>query len=97
MNQANSRPGETIAVVGGAGYIGAHMVKLLRRRGFSVAVVDDLSSGRRDAVLGAALHVGDIGDAGFVDSVLHATCPAAVMHFASFIQVGESVAAPAKY
>ena len=97
MKQANSEAGATILVVGGAGYIGAHMVKLLRRSGFAVAVADDLSSGRRGAVLGAALHVGDIGDAGFVDSVLHATRPAAVMHFASCIQVGESVLDPAKY
>ena len=97
MNQASSETSATILVVGGAGYIGAHMVKLLRRSGFAVAVADDLSGGRRGAVLGAALHVGDIGDAGFVDSVLHATRPAAVMHFASCIQVGESVVDPAKY
>ena len=88
---------ETILVVGGAGYIGSHMVKQLRQAGFDVAVADDLSSGSRDAVQGAALHVGDIGDADFVDAVLRATKPAAVMHFASFIQVGESVSDPAKY
>ena len=86
-----------ILVVGGAGYIGSHMVKQLRRAGFAVAVADDLSSGHRKAVGDAALHVGDIGDAAFVDAVLRATRPAAVMHFASFIQVGESVADPAKY
>ncbi|MFN7183861.1 MAG: UDP-glucose 4-epimerase GalE [Thermomonas haemolytica] len=86
-----------ILVVGGAGYIGSHMVKQLRREGFAVAVADDLSSGRREAVLGAPLHVGDIGDAGFVDRLLQEVRPAAVMHFASFIQVGESVADPAKY
>ena len=88
---------ESILVVGGAGYIGAHMVKRLRRAGFDVAVADDLSSGRREAVPGASLHVGDIGDAAFVDAVLATVKPAAVMHFASFIQVGESVADPAKY
>jgi UDP-glucose 4-epimerase len=87
----------SILVVGGAGYIGAHMVKLLRETGFAVAVADDLSSGRREAVPGADLHVGDIGDAGFVDGVLRTVRPAAVMHFASFIQVGESVLDPAKY
>jgi len=87
----------SILVVGGAGYIGAHMVKLLRDTGFAVAVADDLSSGRREAVPGADLHVGDIGDAGFVDGVLRTVRPAAVMHFASFIQVGESVIDPAKY
>ena len=88
---------ESILVVGGAGYIGSHMVKQLRRAGFAVAVADDLSSGHRKAVGDAPLHVGDIGDAAFVDAVLGDTRPAAVMHFASFIQVGESVADPAKY
>lgn len=86
-----------ILVVGGAGYIGSHMVKRLRREGFHTVVADDLSAGHREAVLGAPLHVGDIGDAGFVDAVLGEVRPAAVMHFASCIQVGESVADPAKY
>ena len=86
-----------ILVVGGAGYIGSHMVKRLRREGFHTVVADDLSAGHREAVLGAPMHVGDIGDAGFVDAVLGEVRPAAVMHFASCIQVGESVADPAKY
>ena len=93
----NRRMSESILVVGGAGYIGSHMVKQLRLAGFAVAVADDLSSGHREAVGDAALFVGDIGDADFVDRVLRETKPAAVMHFASFIQVGESVADPAKY
>ena len=88
---------ETILVAGGAGYIGSHMVQALRGAGFRVAVADDLSSGRREAVGEAGLHVGDIGDAGFVDGVLKQVEPAAVMHFAGSIQVGESVADPAKY
>ena len=88
---------DTILVVGGAGYIGSHMVKRLRRAGFNAVVADDLSSGHREAVLGAPLHVGDIGDAALVDALLADVRPAAVMHFASFIQVGESVAEPAKY
>ena len=88
---------ESILVVGGAGYIGSHMVKRLRQAGYAVTVADDLSSGRREAVRDVELHVGDIGDAGFVDALLRQVKPAAVMHFASFIQVGESVADPAKY
>ncbi len=87
----------TILVVGGAGYIGSHMVKHLRCEGFHAVVADDLSAGHREAVLGAPLRVGDIGDAAFVDAVLGEVRPAAVMHFASFIQVGESVTDPAKY
>ncbi len=87
----------TILVAGGAGYIGAQMVKLLRSNGFVPVVIDDLSNGRRAAVADVELHVGDIGKAAFVDGVLRKVQAAAVMHFASFIQVGESVADPAKY
>ena len=88
---------DTIMVTGGAGYIGAHMVKALRQAGFRPVVLDDLSSGHRSAVRGEELHVGDIGDAAFVDRVLDEVKPAAVMHFAGFIQVGESVLDPGKY
>ena len=86
-----------VLVVGGAGYIGSHMVKLLRRAGHLPVIADDLSSGRREAALGVRLIEGDIGDADFVDRVLGDVRPQAVMHFASFIQVGESVVHPAKY
>ena len=88
---------DTILVAGGAGYIGSHMVKALHGAGFRVAVVDDLTSGRREAVGTADLHVGDIGDAAFLDGVLAQVRPAAVMHFAGSIQVGESMTDPAKY
>ena len=88
---------DTILVAGGAGYIGSHMVKALHGAGFRVAVVDDLTSGRREAVGTTDLHVGDIGDAPFLDGVLAQVRPAAVMHFAGSIQVGESVVDPAKY
>lgn len=87
----------TILVVGGAGYIGSHMVKQLRRAGFAVVVTDDLSHGHPDAVGDTPLHIGDIGDAAFVDALLREVKPSAVTHFASFIQVGESIADPAKY
>ena len=88
---------DTILVTGGAGYIGAHMVKALRQSGFRPVVLDDLSSGHRSAVRDAELHVGDVGDAAFVGRVLAEVQPAAVMHFAGFIQVGESVLDPGKY
>jgi UDP-glucose 4-epimerase len=96
-NAAVTERENTILVVGGAGYIGSHMVKLLRHSGFVPVVADDLGNGRREAVQGAALHVGDIGDDAFVDALLREVRPAAVMHFASYIQVGESMADPAKY
>ena len=88
---------DTILVTGGAGYIGAQMVKALRQAGFRPVVLDDLSSGHRSAVRDEELHVGDVGDAAFVDRVLAEVRPAAVMHFAGFIQVGESVVDPGKY
>ena len=88
---------DTILVTGGAGYIGSQMVKALRQAGFRPVVLDDLSSGHRSAVRGEELHVGDVGDAAFVDRVLAEARPAAVMHFAGFIQVGESVTDPGKY
>lgn len=87
----------TILVVGGAGYIGSHMVKMLRTEGLDPVAADNLGSGHRHAVAGNRLHVGDIGDAGFVDEVLGDVQPDAVMHFASHIQVGESVEDPEKY
>ncbi|HEX8963120.1 MAG TPA: UDP-glucose 4-epimerase GalE [Rhodocyclaceae bacterium] len=86
-----------ILVVGGAGYIGSHMVKLLRQSGFGVVVVDDLSGGHRDAVLDARLVVGSMADGRLLAELFARHRFAAVMHFASFIQVGESMNDPAKY
>ncbi len=86
-----------ILVVGGAGYIGSHMVKCLRRAGYVPVVLDNLSQGRRDAVGSAPLIVGDVGDNSVLDVTFQAWPISAVMHFASFIQVGESVAQPATY
>ncbi len=86
-----------ILVVGGAGYIGSHMVKLLRRSGFGTVVLDDLSGGHRDAVRDVPLVVGSIADAGLLAELFARHRFAAVMHFASFIQVGESMSDPGKY
>ena len=85
-----------ILLVGGAGYIGSHIVKLLGKQGCSVKIVDDLSSGHRDAVLSGELVQGNYGDHALLDAVLSKGFDA-VMHFASFIQVGESVHHPDKY
>jgi len=86
-----------ILVVGGAGYIGSHMAKQLAQHGYTPVIVDDLSNGHRSAVANYKLHQGNIGDADFIDKVLTEVQPHAIMHFASFIQVGESVLNPAKY
>lgn len=88
---------KTVLVVGGAGYIGSHMVRRLQDQGLALLVLDDLSSGFADAVPGAELIVGDVADAALLDSIFATQPIDAVMHFASFIQVGESVVNPAKY
>ncbi len=87
----------TILVTGGAGYIGSHMVKTLLEAGFGVVTIDNLSGGYRDAVLGGSFVEGDISNTQLVEHVLRDHQVSAVMHFASFIQVGESVTNPGKY
>ena len=86
-----------VLVVGGAGYIGSHMVLVLAEQGHEVLVLDDLSSGHADAVHGGELVVGGLGDAALLERLLGSGRIDAVMHFASFIQVGESVQQPGKY
>jgi len=86
-----------ILVIGGAGYIGSHMVKLLLRSGYRVTVLDDLSGGFRDAVPEGLLVQGSIAGKALLQGLFGARDFAAVMHFASFIQVGESMVDPAKY
>jgi UDP-glucose 4-epimerase len=88
---------KTVLVVGGAGYIGSHMVWLLGQKGVNVVTLDNLSSGHRDAVLHGQFVHGDIADRLILDQVFSEHKFDAVMHFASFIQVGESVQDPAKY
>lgn len=86
-----------VLVVGGAGYIGSHMVKLLNLRGFEVTVLDNLANGHRDAVQGARFVLGDLYEREILDRLFGETHFDGVMHFASYIQVGESVREPAKY
>ncbi|MDP1524954.1 MAG: UDP-glucose 4-epimerase GalE [Rhodocyclaceae bacterium] len=86
-----------ILIIGGAGYIGSHMVQLARRAGFAVVVLDDLSSGHADALHNVELVVGSLADRALLDDLFTRYRFAAVMHFASFIQVGESVKEPSKY
>ena len=84
-------------VIGGAGYIGSHMVKRLGQLGCAVTTLDNLSSGHRDAVLCGEFVHGDLADQEMLADVLQPGRFDAVMHFASFIQVGESVQKPAMY
>lgn len=87
-----------ILVTGGAGYIGSHTVKELIKQKFQVVVYDNLSYGHRKAVdKKAKLIVGDVGNTKKLDQVFKTEKPDAVIHFAGFIQVSESVKNPAKY
>lgn len=90
----NSLP---ILVTGGAGYIGSHACKALARAGYAPMVLDDLSSGHEWAVKWGPLVRGDIHDTALLDDLFARHRFAGVLHFAAFIQVGESVAEPAKY
>lgn len=86
-----------VLVVGGAGYIGSHMVKLLTTHNHEAVTLDSLNTGYRDAVLGGKFICGDLADRRFLMEFLRKYQFDAVMHFASFIQVGESMHEPAKY
>jgi len=86
-----------ILVVGGAGYIGSHMVKLLLKEQQHVVTLDDLSCGKREAVLGGEFVETSLADRLSLQQLFSAHPFDAVMHFASFIQVSESIADPAKY
>ena len=86
-----------VLVVGGAGYIGSHMVKMLLAEGHEVVTFDNLSSGHSDAVLGGVFVEGDLADESALEALFSVHKPEAVIHFASFIQVGESVRRPDIY
>jgi len=87
----------SILVTGGAGYIGSHTVLQLRARGEQVVVLDDLSTGFRQAVLDTPLVVGKVGDRDLVMEVLRTHGVDTVLHFAAHTIVPESVANPLKY
>jgi len=88
---------DAILVTGGAGYIGSHVVRQLTDAGESVVVLDNLSTGFPDAVLGAELVVGNTGDESVVSRILDEFEVTSVMHFAAHTVVPESVSNPLKY
>lgn len=96
----NSNPKDnplSVLVVGGAGFIGSHMVKMLGKKGFEVTTFDDLSTGHRDAVKCGEFFHGNLLDRANISELFLKKKFDVVMHFASSINVGESVDKPAKY
>lgn len=89
--------GRAVLVTGGAGYIGSHAAKALHRAGYRVVVYDSFVAGHRGAVKYGELVTGDITDFGLLGETLRQHDIFAVMHFAAFLDVGESVREPAKY
>src|SRR5579862_6686214 len=86
-----------ILVIGGAGYIGSHMLKLLRETGEEHLVFDNFENGHRGALQGSPSFQGDLRNRTDLDRVFAENKVDVVMHFAAYIAVGESVREPAKY
>lgn len=87
----------TVLVSGGAGYIGSHACKALAAAGYQPVAYDNLAYGHESAVKWGPFERGDINDAERLDQVLKQYRPIAVMHFAAYAYVGESVQDPGKY
>ena len=87
----------SILVTGGAGYIGSHTMRALRAAGRDVVALDTLEYGAREAVLGAPLVVGDIADATLIARVCREHSVTAIVHFAAYKNVGESMKTPGLY
>jgi UDP-glucose-4-epimerase GalE len=87
----------TVLVTGGAGYIGSHTVRLLRQLERDVIVLDTLELGNKEAVLGAPLVVGDIANAEQIEEVVRRYDVDAVIHFAAYKSVAESMHDPHRY
>ena len=87
----------TILISGGAGYIGSHAAYALKKAGYEPVILDNLSTGNEWATANGTFEKGDVGDSALVREICEKYKPAAAMHFAAFIEVGESVQNPAKY
>lgn len=88
-----------VLVIGGAGYIGSHTVNLLKKEGYTPIIYDNLSKGYREVaeILNVKFIEGDLGDKAKLKEVFEKEDIKAVMHFAAFIEVGESVQKPSEY
>ena len=87
----------TVLVTGGAGYVGSHAVRELHANGIPCVVLDNLCRGHRQLVVDAPLIVGDVGDMPLVRRIIEEHSVTAVMHFAAYAYVGESVGQPLLY
>ena len=88
---------KNVLVTGGAGYIGSHACKALSRAGYTPITYDNLVYGHEWAVKWGPLEIGDIADRKRLDEVIEKYSPVAIMHFAAYAYVGESVQDPGKY
>lgn len=95
--QAETSDQKCVLVVGGAGYIGSHVNEMLHRKGYQMVVLDNLSRGYRDTVLHGDFIEGDIADPEVLHRIFTHYRIDAVMHFAAFMNVGESMKEPLKY
>lgn len=87
----------SVLVTGGAGYIGSHCVAKLIDRGVDVVVVDDLSKGHKASLKGGRLYVGSVANKEFLRNVFEQESIEAVIHFAAYSLVGESMTVPEQY
>ena len=97
MTEPVAPAADAILVTGGAGYVGSHCAKALHDAGRRVVVLDDLSSGRREAVRWGTFVLGDAGDEALVGSTCRAHRVSGVLHFAGRIRVEESMTDPDGY
>ncbi len=95
--QHSKNRAKRVFVTGGAGYIGSHVVKALGEAGYEVLVYDNLSTGNPWAVLHGTLVEGDLADRETLRKTLVDFAPEAVLHFAAYIEVAESMHDPLKY
>lgn len=89
----------SVLIIGGAGYIGSHAVRMMAESGYDLVVLDNLVYGHRDAVVNTEVtfYEGDMSDEALVESIFTGHSIKAVMHFAAYAYVGESVTDPGKY